>query len=189
MSFKSRLSCLEKNKKINKAKVIIMAGLPGSGKSTIAKELALKLKAEVISSDKIRKKLFNSSRFDSRGDDFVDPLKSKYYPLLFKKAKKLLLKEKKVIIDASNMNKERLKLIKKISSLVNKTKIVVLIVKTSEKMIGRRMKKLTGMATKKEDYYSAWKRVYGYFKDHLQQGSYFWPREKEGVVIIEVNND
>jgi len=171
---------------IKKAQVILMCGLPGSGKSTLAKKLSKSLKAKLLSSDEIRKKVFKSSQFDNRGDIFVTGLKPKYYDLLFKEAKKSILKDKKVIIDASNMDKQRTILINKISSLIDKSKMLILVIKTPKKTITQRMKKIKKMNTKTENYFSAWKRVYGYFEKHLKEGIYSWPKENEGVKIIEI---
>ena len=37
------------------AKIIMLIGIPGSGKTTYSKELSIKYNAKVISSDKVRK--------------------------------------------------------------------------------------------------------------------------------------
>lgn len=41
----------------NKPELIVMCGLSGSGKSTIAKELAVKYDAAIVSSDAIREEI------------------------------------------------------------------------------------------------------------------------------------
>jgi hypothetical protein len=44
-------------------------------------------------------------------------------------------------------------------------------------------------ATITESYYQAWKRVLGYFKEHLETGDYSWPSEaKDGVRVVVVWN-
>lgn len=48
-----------------KPKLFIMCGLSGSGKSTIAKDLAIKHNAEIVSSDAIREELFGSCQDQS----------------------------------------------------------------------------------------------------------------------------
>lgn len=178
------------NKKIIKsAQVVLMSGLPGSGKTSLSKEISLFLKAVRISSDEIREKVFQSIRFDDKGDFYNQQLRAKYYPLLAQKAVQLIKQGQKVVIDASNLDKRRLLLIKVISKLVTKEKMLIVLVKTSLTNIERRMKMIKGMATKKEDYFTAWKRVYGYFQQHLAKGEYFWPSTKEGVKILTINND
>ena len=43
--------------------IIIICGLPGVGKSTLAKNLAPMINATILSSDKIRKELFSSPTY------------------------------------------------------------------------------------------------------------------------------
>lgn len=52
--------------------IILMAGLPGTGKSTIAKELALRLSGTVLNKDKIRHAIFDAREieYSTRQDDF-----------------------------------------------------------------------------------------------------------------------
>lgn len=175
-------------KVIAKSWAILMCGLPGSGKTTIAKKISLELPAKLISSDKIRKKVFKSSRFDIKGDDFVRALRPKYYNRLFKEVKRYLLESQRVIIDASNMDKQRINLINRLGGVIGKKKILIMVIKAQKKTIAQRMKKIEKMATEKEDFYTAWKRVYGYFEKNLNERKYFWPTKKEGVKIIELCN-
>ena len=46
--------------------VILICGLPGVGKSTIGKKLALRLKAVILSTDKIRKELIKNPTYSSK---------------------------------------------------------------------------------------------------------------------------
>ncbi|SRR5258708_3571378 len=52
--------------------IALMAGLPGTGKSTLARELALRTGGRVISKDEIRHALFSNEEieYSSRQDDF-----------------------------------------------------------------------------------------------------------------------
>jgi predicted kinase len=53
--------------------IILMAGLPGTGKTTLARELARHLKGRVLSKDEFRHSLFTQEEieYSSRQDDFV----------------------------------------------------------------------------------------------------------------------
>ena len=76
--------------------VFVMVGVPGSGKSTRAKELAEKHQATIISSDKIRKMLF-----DNEDDQNHNDLVFKTYYEFFEEC----LKEgRNVILDATNID-------------------------------------------------------------------------------------
>lgn len=52
--------------------IVLMAGLPGTGKTTLARELAARTSGRVISKDEIRHALFAADEIDysSRQDDF-----------------------------------------------------------------------------------------------------------------------
>jgi tRNA uridine 5-carbamoylmethylation protein Kti12 len=175
---------------LRKKRVILMCGLPGSGKSTLAKCLAKILKARIISSDQVRKKVFKLVRFHFDADNFITKLRPKYYACMLKEIEKYLLKKEKIIVDATNMDIERINLINKITKFIDKKHILVLVVKTPKEIIYRRMaKNKNKLANEKEDLLTAWQRVYGYFEKYLAQKKYFWPEPKEGVEIIELNND
>jgi len=53
--------------------IVLMAGLPGTGKSTLARELAARLHGSVLSKDEIRHTLFSSRdvEYSTEQDDFV----------------------------------------------------------------------------------------------------------------------
>lgn len=92
-------------KKIKKPKLIITSGLMGTGKSTIANEVAKKLKIPIISSDFVRKELAGISPIEHRYEDFDKGIYSKEfsektYLTLNKRAKEILLNKKSVILDA-----------------------------------------------------------------------------------------
>ncbi|EKD62816.1 MAG: deoxynucleoside kinase [uncultured bacterium] len=175
--------------KLKNSRAILMCGLPGSGKSTLARQLAKRLGARLLVSDKIREEVFGSVRYDLRGDLAVLRLKPKYYKLLSQKAVQFLLQGEKVVIDASNMDQQRLTLVKQISRVVSQKQVAVVVVKPPKQVLANRMRGLSGKANNREDIFTAWKRVYGYYEEHLQDGSYFWPQKSEGIQIIEVPND
>ena len=76
---------------------IWITGLPGSGKSTIAKELAKKIDAEILRLDKFRTELVPNPKFTDEERSFV-------YKKLVKKGIELS-KKKNVIFDATdNLN-------------------------------------------------------------------------------------
>lgn len=76
-------------------KLIVMVGLPGSGKSWSANELVRNGEADIIvSSDKIREELFGNEDDQSAND--------KVFKLFYERANKLLSEGKNVILDATN---------------------------------------------------------------------------------------
>jgi predicted kinase len=74
--------------------IIFVFGLPGSGKSFFAKHLAEKVDAEYISSDRIRKELFNVRTYSENE-------KQKVYDEMLSRTMQLLRENKKVVLDAT----------------------------------------------------------------------------------------
>ena len=81
------------------AKLYIMVGLPGSGKSTYAKKLSKEINAEIISSDDIRIELF--------GIDKKVPNSKKVFKEMRKRIYSYLSQDINVICDATNVSIEK----------------------------------------------------------------------------------
>lgn len=79
------------------AKVYVMCGLPGSGKTTIAHQIAADLDAVVISSDSIREELY--------GDESVQGQPSVIFDTLYSRAHAAIDDNLSVILDATNVKK------------------------------------------------------------------------------------
>ncbi len=89
----------------------IMIGLPGSGKSTIAKNISVKENAIIVSTDELRGKML---------DDVNNQEKNSYIFLEAEKIMKENLKTNNVIFDATNIDyKRRRNLINKFSKYTN----------------------------------------------------------------------
>lgn len=80
--------------------IVMVSGLPGSGKSYFAKKLAIALNAEHISSDKLRKELFTLRTYS----DFE---KATVYNAMLKKMEKATAQHKNVVLDATFHKKSR----------------------------------------------------------------------------------
>src|SRR5574344_1183980 len=74
--------------------LILMVGVCGSGKSTKAKELAVKYNATIISSDSIRAELYDINDQEHNNEVF---------DLLHKRVRELLKNDINVIVDATNI--------------------------------------------------------------------------------------
>lgn len=82
-------------------KLIMMVGLPASGKSTIAKKIAIKENAIIHASDELRKELFDDENVNDKNNElFVE---------LHKRIKKDLYEGKNVVYDATNIHYKRRK--------------------------------------------------------------------------------
>lgn len=81
------------------SKIMYLIGIPASGKSTFALKLAKQQKAEILSTDIIRLELF--------GDETSQKKTNLVFKTLYKKAHLLLENGKNVIIDATNIDREK----------------------------------------------------------------------------------
>lgn len=80
--------------------LIVVFGLPGSGKSYFARNLALTIHAAYLNSDELRKELFDKPRYTKNE-------KQKVYLTLFTMAESHLQKQEDIILDATFHKKER----------------------------------------------------------------------------------
>lgn len=76
--------------------LIVMIGLPGSGKSTMGKKLAEEYNAEIVSTDSIRKEFLG--REGDRSED------SKVFATAHNRCENLLRQGKSVVFDACNLS-------------------------------------------------------------------------------------
>lgn len=74
--------------------IIIVFGLPGSGKSYFASRLAIRLEAKYVSSDVIRKDLFIHRKYSKEE-------KMKVYEVMIKEMKKAVRQDENVVLDAT----------------------------------------------------------------------------------------
>lgn len=110
--------------------IILVLGLPGSGKSYFAVRLAQKINAEYLNSDQIRKEMFPERTYS-------DSEKAKVYEDLLKKMKEAIDKGKDMVLDATfYKNKIREPFITN-----SKGKIAFIEVWADENIIQERLKK------------------------------------------------
>lgn len=74
--------------------LFVLCGLPGTGKSTLAKILAEKLNGVWINSDSVRLKLFEKRTYSEKEKNFV-------YEKMFEEAERLLKEKREVVLDAT----------------------------------------------------------------------------------------
>lgn len=77
--------------------LVLMVGLPGTGKSTLSRRLAVMLGAAVLESDALRQRLFPRPRYDARENGVV-------FRILHAAARAQLAAGVPVIVDATNLD-------------------------------------------------------------------------------------
>jgi len=141
--------------------MLVMTGLPATGKSTVAKVLAAGLGGEHISTDKIRADIFPSDIYD-KDAKYSDEAKKKVYTLLYEKAGKALKKGKSVVMDGTFLRNTRDGLFE----MAQKYGVQLIFVKTTcpEAEVKVRM---NARATKSDFFSEAYQNVYQEMKNKL----------------------
>ena len=110
-------------------KFYMMVGIPSSGKSTIAKEIAKQENAVIIATDDLREELFNDVNSQVDND------------LVFRTAMQRVkqnLKNRNVILDATNINyKRRMSMLHELNYIKDLQKIAVLVATPYEECLQR----------------------------------------------------
>ena len=89
-------------------KIIMLIGVPASGKSTHAEKLAAEYNAAILSTDKIRAALY--------GDESIQGVWAEIQAVLYKDIKNAIRANKNIILDSTHYKKEfRAKIIKNFS--------------------------------------------------------------------------
>lgn len=111
----------------------MVMGLPGSGKSYFAKNLALKLAAAYISSDDFRKKMGLMGKYQIQD-------KLSVYHELIRSSKDLLMEGNTVVLDATFYLKSVRDLVESLAKSIP-CKIIKILVKAEEEIIELRLSK------------------------------------------------
>ena len=142
--------------------IIIIFGLPGSGKSYFASRLAKKLKAKYVSSDVIRNQLFNVK-------DYTLDEKKKVYSEMIREMEKAIQQNVNIILDATFYKKSIRNMMSEAAKKYGFS-ILFIEVRADEKIIKERL-------NRKRQYSDADYSVYLHIKE------VFEPMEKEHLVL------
>jgi len=142
--------------------IIIVFGLPGSGKSYFASRLAKELKAKYVSSDVVRKQLFTVRKYT--GEE-----KTKVYDVMKKEMKEAIQRGKDIVLDAT-FYKESIRNKFKETAEAFKEKIIFIEVWADQKIILKRL-------SMKREHSEA------DFSVHLHIKKVFEPLESDHLII------
>ncbi len=136
--------------------LIVICGLPGTGKSTLAKAVAERINAVHISSDSIRMKMLKERTYS-------DKEKEKVYEAMFAEAEGLLKDRKNVILDATFYKKELREKARRISMKVGTGFLIVECV-THEGLLRERLFARKKEKSESEADFAVYKKVKGIFE-------------------------
>lgn len=111
--------------------IVIVFGLPGSGKSYFAERLAKQLEGEYVNSDRLRKELFATPSYSEEE-------KAAVYSIMLEQMKKAINQKRNIVLDATfHQEKSRRPFIEE----AGKESIVFIEVKTAEAITRERLKR------------------------------------------------
>ena len=119
--------------------LVVITGLPGSGKTTVADSLSKEIDAIVLSTDKIRKNMFKNPVYNENDKRVV-------YNELFSRAREYLSSGKNVILDGTFYTKSLRDKAKEVGASVSE-KVIFIYCETPEQILKERI-------TKRKDKFS-----------------------------------
>jgi hypothetical protein len=114
-----------------KTKLILVCGLPGTGKTTVAEAIAAKTKAYVLSTDVIRKEIIDKPEYSEKEKELV-------YNLIFGMAQQMLGSSKSVLVDGTFYRKDLRDNVREIADAM-KSEFIVVEVVCDESVIRKRL--------------------------------------------------
>ena len=172
-----------KNKKNSKPILFITTGLTGTGKTTIARKIAVDYKAQIISTDSVRKEILGIDKYERHYDAYNTGLYSpkkmiETYDKIFEKTDFLLNKKKNVVLDATFKTEKLRDTARKISQKNNANFLIVYCNCPEEKV----KKYLDNRANKKSISDGRW-------EIYIKQKDSFEKPEKTDLIEIDVSKN
>lgn len=169
---------------LKEAKVVLMVGMPGSGKSTISELLASAYGFWRFSSDQIRMdELFpDQEHRQASQHDQVMLARYQVYQELARRVAQAVARGQRVVVDSTNLDDKRDMIINALLEVTTPESIAMVCVKTPEEIMKSRFNWEGTESAQK------WLSVYEYWKKYLQEGKASYPQVKDypGMHISEV---
>jgi deoxyadenosine/deoxycytidine kinase/predicted kinase len=174
---------------LNSSKIVIMCGLPGSGKSYIAKKIQKSIGADYLSTDQIRTTtLFKNQQKYLKDSSQYEQQKKLVYDSLFKSIVSKAKSGKPVIADATFLDSQRLELLNILGKENLLKKAIFVSVKSDKNLIKKRILNKQ-RRLKNKQFEKLWQKAYDYHDEKLQTHKSSYPdQKKDGVKVIEVWN-
>lgn len=132
-------------------RLILVCGLPGTGKTSVAEKIADKTESFVFNTDVLRKELFEKPKYTKEEKSLV-------YSLLFEMAEKFLRSAKNVVLDGTFYKKELRENVKEIAKKV-KSDFHMVEVRCDEKILKERMEKRKKQKTPSDADFEIYRKI------------------------------
>ena len=158
-------------------KLILVCGLPGSGKTTVAKKIADKTKSFVFNTDILRKELFEKPAYTKKEKELI-------YNLLFEMAEKFLRSAKNVVLEGTFYRRDLRKRVKDLARKMNSDFHMVEVV-CRERTIKERMEKRRKQKTSSDADFKIYKKIKKQFEPVREKHFVLRSGEKEDEQIAK----
>jgi hypothetical protein len=141
--------------------LILVCGLPGTGKSTVAKHIAKDSRAVFLSTDVTRKRLLKKPAYSQEEKEMV-------YGLLFEKADNFLKASRKVVLDGTFYKEELRERARKIAEK-NRSTFAIVEVVCSEKIVKYRLEERAKTKSISDADFRVYKKIRQHFEPIRQE--------------------
>ena len=179
------------NTNFDEVKVVILCGLPGSGKSTLGELIAGRYNFLYLSSDKSRVEVLKLTvgKFGTNSE-YIN-YKATVYAYMREKLAEAIGGSKKIVLDATHINEERELTIDECKQLgLRENEVIIVVVDAGERENVRL--RIAAKQGKNEDgrgYEEAWADAYDYFVRKINSGEWTVPHDNEkGYKVVWVKN-
>jgi len=169
-------------RRLGKLRGIVLCGLPGCGKTTIANLLEDGLGFERLSSDQVRtKEMFKHQGHRHGSHKEVMSARYLYYEELAKKVGNKLASGGRVVVDGTHLDNKRMGVLGTIMSKVLINKMAVIVIRTPDWIIKKRFRDLP------DDVKGNWLYIYKYWREFVKsgKGSFITKKEFPRLQIIK----
>ncbi len=170
--------------------VIMMSGLPGVGKSYLARKMVKWFGAIYLSSDVLRRSLLSGmeEKYLKSEGEYLDT-RSEVYSRIQKRMMQGLRKGRKVVVDATLLAPQREQMLSVLRNADMISEAVVVLVRADDGLIRHRIQLRKRQALDPEEFEGGWERAYRWFTEGILKGEMAYPSEAEGVRVIELWNE
>lgn len=172
-------------------RLVILCGLPGSGKSSLGEILRDQLGYKYLSSDVARVEILRLTKGKFAGTPEYLANKARVYEYLRERAGRELESRGKVVLDATHLNEQRGDNLEwcRQRGLSGEEVLVVYVDGGGKELVRRRFWGKPGMNADGRTWEEAWETAYDYFASQIGAGSVRVPEnEEKGYPVIWVLN-